>query len=700
MKQILKYILLSAILCQTFFLQGQSTNYSGIIELIENRQYQLALDGLNQINSKDREYYFLRGVTLYHQGNLDVAIDHLTQSYRLGSKRPELMKYIAQSHLKKEEYLEASRAYKLYLNELTPSDPERQEIINSIKRCAYGIKAKYLERQGFVENMGEPVNSKFDEIAPFVHIREDNKLYFSSNRYDENQNTEKLIPSFNILIWDLLKGRFHSDDDISPLINTEENEILQGLNDDASKLIFLRNTPDRKSQLYREDVFSLYDYVSKPILITEFIKPEQGDRDLFFLSDSMILFSSNREGGYGGFDLYIVYKKEGQWQEPLNLGPEVNSPFDERTPFLTKSGTALFFSSNRLESLGGFDIYTTSFGLESGRWLPVENLGYPISSPGDDLFFRLLPDGRSAVFTSDRKESIGGFDMFTAYLKTPVLEHLSYGEAPFIHTRPQEKITDEMVELPPFTARELAVEPLSFGNDNIVMTSKNTELLDQVIEYMKLYPDLLLTLTGHTISEGNKSYDLFFSIKKSEEAAEYIISKDIHPNRVHIIGLGSFYPMIKNANSTLASRHDKRIELYFNDLKVQGLNIINNIPYISDNFRDRKYDEYMNARTGVTFAVDMIKVRQIFDHPVVQFNENIMIRKPANDDQYTYFLGLIPTYEEAKHVESVLQKEGFDETGIQVFIDGKMISQNRVLELYEKYPVLKNYIFGEILKDK
>ncbi|HMQ07684.1 MAG TPA: OmpA family protein [Saprospiraceae bacterium] len=686
----------------SFSLFGQQLPYNHVIRHIENRQYTEALHALNEFSVRDRDYYFLRGVTSFYLGNLNQAIENLTQSYRLGSKRPEIMKYIAQSHLKNEEFHEASRAFKLYLNELKFNDPERQEIINSIKRCAYGLKAKHMEKQGFIENMGDPVNSTYDEISPFFHPKDGNKLLYSSNRpVTSKDSVERLVfPEFNILIWDLLQGKYYTSQKISPLVNTRENEIIQSFTGDMDKILFLRNTGSNHSQIYREELFSAADYVSKPFLLSEFIHPDKGDRDLFVVNDSLILFSSEREGGFGGYDIYLIYKEKGIWKVPKNLGPDINSPFDERSPFLTKSGTTLFFSSNRLESIGGFDIFTSTFGLESGKWMPVENLGYPISSPGDDLFFRLFSDGRSAVYSSDRKESIGGFDLFIAYFKNTVLEQLSYGEVPFIHD-----VQDESREISVFTqeeeiiVREFAVEPLSFGNDNEVLTTKNKQILDLVIDHMKLYPTLEVTLAGHTVNEGNKAYDLFFSIKKAENASDYLISKGVDTRRIHLLGLGSAYPMVKNANSILANRHDKRIELYFNDLKNKGLTIINNIPFIADNFRDKSYDDYLNIRTGVTFGVEMIHVRQIFDHPIIRYNDHVMVSKVAGSDHYAYFLGMIPTYEEAIHVQSKLREEGFDESLILVFLDGLLINKSQVLENYEKYPQLKNYIFGEILKE-
>lgn len=124
-----------------------------------------------------------------------------------------------------------------------------------------------------------------------------------------------------------------------------------------------------------------------------------------------IFFASNRPGGYGGLDIYKAEKNEdGTWGRAVNMGPAINSQYDEDSPFIHPAQTMLFFSSNRPESIGGWDIFKTV--LEDGEWLEPQNLGYPINTTSNDNYFTLIADGSRGYFSSDRKGGAGGADIY------------------------------------------------------------------------------------------------------------------------------------------------------------------------------------------------------------------------------------------------------------------------------------------------
>lgn len=123
-------------------------------------------------------------------------------------------------------------------------------------------------------------------------------------------------------------------------------------------------------------------------------------------------FVSDRPGGFGGRDIYRIVKlPDGSWSEPKNLGPTINTAFDEDSPFIGSDNKTLYYSSNGPESMGGFDILL-SIRDENNTWSNPVNLGYPINSFNDDVFYTTTIDGKYGYFTSFRKDGNGEKDIY------------------------------------------------------------------------------------------------------------------------------------------------------------------------------------------------------------------------------------------------------------------------------------------------
>lgn len=124
---------------------------------------------------------------------------------------------------------------------------------------------------------------------------------------------------------------------------------------------------------------------------------------------SRLVFSSNMPGGFGGMDLYVVERRDGQWLTPTNLGERINSKGNDVFPFWHESGY-LFFSSDGRGGNGGLDIYVTSWTGEN--FAGIQHLSSPYNSSRDDLGFIVSSDGRSGYFASDRKPTKGKDDLY------------------------------------------------------------------------------------------------------------------------------------------------------------------------------------------------------------------------------------------------------------------------------------------------
>jgi outer membrane protein OmpA-like peptidoglycan-associated protein len=148
--------------------------------------------------------------------------------------------------------------------------------------------------------------------------------------------------------------------------------------------------------------------------------PKYWDSQPTIASDGVTLyFASDRPGGLGGIDLYVTKKdpKTGVWSKPQNLGPKINTPGDEKTPFIHSDSETLYFSSNGRAGFGGYDIYYVRKD-EKGEWMEPENIGSPINGSSDDTGFFVSTDTKTGYFFSFdegkvRGKGIGRYDMYS-----------------------------------------------------------------------------------------------------------------------------------------------------------------------------------------------------------------------------------------------------------------------------------------------
>jgi Tol biopolymer transport system component len=170
------------------------------------------------------------------------------------------------------------------------------------------------------------------------------------------------------------------------------------------KQIFLSRDDNYNSDIYSSSYNS--EKWSKTVKMNKNIDTKYWESHGFISEDGeQLIFASDRPGGFGGLDLYISRKVNGDWGPAVNLGPEINTPFNEDRPFLINKAKTLFFSSQGHENIGGYDLFRSDI-QSNGLWSKPKNLGYPLNTPDDNVFFMPVGDGRSGYY-SVMKESAG-----------------------------------------------------------------------------------------------------------------------------------------------------------------------------------------------------------------------------------------------------------------------------------------------------
>jgi tetratricopeptide (TPR) repeat protein len=364
------------------------------------------------------------GITAFQLNKLYLAKQYLLAAAASGGKKAEPVITLGLARIAHAEFnfKEAIKTYKKFLSITDNKNPERRRVIGDIQRCAAGMRITLQPELALVENLGEGVNSRFDEFAPLQSPTYDDRVYFSATRDDAAgglRNSACLPDKKNgYYFTDIYYTEIEGTDWKTPkrieseLINTPHHELLLDIVNGGKTLIFYRSVNGFSGDII-VDTFKATEEnrtVISPKLVSP-LKPENGDNSLYFFNDTILVFAARLPQGAGGLDLYYSVQQQGLWSEPKNLGKNVNTPYDETAPYLAKDGRTLYFSSNSTASMGGYDIFKSTFDDDSLRFRPAENLGKPINSPGDDMYFRLSPDGLGGYFCSNRKESFGGRDI-------------------------------------------------------------------------------------------------------------------------------------------------------------------------------------------------------------------------------------------------------------------------------------------------
>ncbi len=325
----------------------------------------------------------------------------------------ESMYYLAKRYAEEYRFIDALRLLDSYANK---ADRTRSaEEIAYARGCAERAKQMVQAPLGIsIHNLGDQVNSPLHDYAP-VWDRNGNRIYFTSRRRYDNTSEKDISEQYdeNIFVLDLKSESPAAVAAPEPL-NTRMNDAAVACSNDGSSLMIFRTRKDGYSGDLYEAQKNIYSWTNLEKLAGDInTKYHETSATYGSVDESVLIISSDRPGGYGGKDLYRIQKlPNGDWGQAENLGPDINSTYDEDGPFVSADGT-LYFASKGHTTIGGYDIFSAPI-LNNG-WGSPRNMGYPINTPGDDIFFVIDPTGITAYFSSER---IGGFGLQDIYRAT------------------------------------------------------------------------------------------------------------------------------------------------------------------------------------------------------------------------------------------------------------------------------------------
>lgn len=361
------------------------------------------------------EVYYEYGVCLANlPGQRDKAVPHLERAVRGG--HTEAHYELALQRHRQQRFDDAADLLHRYkqLHYRMVKDAEVDRAI------AMASTAKELVKRPIeidIRNMGALINSPQHDYCPLVTAN-GNTLYFTSRRQGTTGNLKDPTGQWleDIYVAKRIDDVWSNAVNVGGPLNTNTHDATVGLAPDGSSMIVYHTSQD----LVAGDLYETRMHAGKwqaPQLMTDKINSKHHEPSASIApGGDEIYFTSDRPGGYGGRDLYRIRRlPNGEWSLPLNLGPKINTPYDEDAPFMHSDGITLFFSSKGHNTMGGYDIFKASLiDPDMNGWGSPENMGYPLNTVNDDIYFCLSEDGYTGYFSSERPGGLGMQDIYQA----------------------------------------------------------------------------------------------------------------------------------------------------------------------------------------------------------------------------------------------------------------------------------------------
>ena len=462
------------------------------------------------------------------------------------------------------------------------------------------------------------ISSQLDDYL--VSLSPDNEIaYYTRKTKDFQISGYKSEPAFQekfYFSYRIADNVFDNGKEMPYPFNRNENEggaTITGNNKELIYTVCKMVTSPR--QYYNCDLYSsknIKGYWTDIVPLERVNRPDTWESMPSVTADGKELyFVSNRPGGVGGYDIYKSFKDEnGEWSEPINLGEPINTPGDEKSPFIHTDTRTLYFSSNGRPGMGGYDIYYVKLNDDNEK-LEVKNIGYPINTENDEMGFIVSIDGKYGYFSSNniKNESIGGMDFYyfslyneakpeevilvkgnlksddttkpikaTVQIKSmeskritfiPVDEDGDYVASllkneDYLLTIKGEDIVYQSTYVAakdsitaPVIKLEMEVQPIEVGKhyrlhniyfafNSADILANSQKVLDEFIVFLNDHPTLQIGIEGHTDNVGSDEFNLILSENRAKAVYNYLVNNGIDANRLQYKGFGESSPIATN----------------------------------------------------------------------------------------------------------------------------------------------------------
>lgn len=462
------------------------------------------------------------------------------------------------------------------------------------------------------------ISSQLDDYL--VSLSPDNEIaYYTRKTKDYQISGYKSEPAFQekfYYSYRIADNVFDNGKEMPYPFNRNENEggaTITGNNKELIYTVCKMVTSPR--QYYNCDLYSsknIKGYWTDIVPLERVNRPDTWESMPSVTADGRELyFVSNRPGGVGGYDIYKSFKDEnGEWSEPINVGEPINTPGDEKSPFIHTDTRTLYFSSNGRPGVGGYDIYYVKLN-DNNEKPEVKNIGYPINTENDEIGFIVSIDGKYGYFSSNnmKNESMGGMDFYyfslyneakpeevllvkgniksedttkpikaTVQIKSMESKHITFipvdedgdyvasllKNEDYLLTIKGEDIVYQSTYVAakdsitaPVIKLEMEVQPIEVGKhyrlhniyfafNSADILANSQKVLDEFIVFLNDHPTLQISIEGHTDNVGSDEFNLILSENRAKAVYNYLVNNGIDANRLQYKGFGESNPIATN----------------------------------------------------------------------------------------------------------------------------------------------------------
>ena len=370
---------------------------------------------INEFNPSNAMVNYFLGKSYSYSNEKSKAIFYIEKAINLNPAiSDDVYYFLAKAYHLDMQWDKASQAFNTFLAGIKVSDNIElvKQVKHALQQIANGKKLVKNSIRVEVKNLGDGINSPYPDYSPFIPADESLIIFTSRRPSTLGGGKDPFINEYfeDIYISSLENNKFSSALNMGNVINTEGHDSNCSLSADGQRFLVYKDVG-------HGDLFESYlegTTWSKPQALPSEINSDAHESSASYSPDGKkLFFVSDKKGGLGGRDIYVSIKNaKGKWTEAVNLGPTINTEFDEEGVFIHPDGKTLYFSSIGHFSMGGYDVFKTVFDEKTTTWSMPENVGYPFNTTDDDVFFSLSANGIYGYYSSIRSDSYGEKDVY------------------------------------------------------------------------------------------------------------------------------------------------------------------------------------------------------------------------------------------------------------------------------------------------